>query len=104
MNGHNSNGVGRAGPILLANTMGRNLALLIKETNPGTLIADLGSYLRVSTPGRCVLLRTEVEKLTGTQFLIPADLEVLMPSFKGKIEILDDRVTRIAFINKVGHL
>jgi hypothetical protein len=55
-------------------------------------ITDRGAYLRVQVPGRCQLLRADVETRLGRGFALPGDLEEVMPSFQGSMTIGDDQV------------
>ena len=57
-----------------------------------TAAAPLETDLRVSVAGRCHVTRDAIERVLGRSFQIPADLEPLMPSFKGRIVIRDDGV------------
>jgi hypothetical protein len=67
---------------------------VILELNPGALIHDQGSYLRVSVQDYCILTSDAVEKVTGGIFRLPGDLESVMPSFKGEKVITENQATR----------
>jgi hypothetical protein len=62
------------------------------EANPGAVLVDRGAYLRVLAPQPCVLPRTAVEQRTGQPFRLPVDLELMMPSFKGRLSVTDEAV------------
>lgn len=65
----------------------------IQELNPGAVIIDRGSYLRVLVPGYCRLCRESVESWAGRPFILPGDLETAMSSFRGKIRITETEAT-----------
>ena len=83
----------RVGPVLEANDAGRAIALAIREQNRGVEITDRGSYLRVLAPRRCVLTRRAVEPILGRAFKLPADLELVMPSFLGSLSVTEEEAT-----------
>lgn len=79
------------GPVLQAGAeMTEAIVAVLLESNAGAKVIDRGSYLRVMAPGECRLKAKAVERLTGRVFHLPGDLEALMPSFKGKLVIMDD--------------
>jgi len=80
------------GPVLDASTDGRAIAAAIRADNPGAVVVDRGSYLRVLVPLRCAIRRDAIERVLGKPFALPGDLEQLMPSFKGTLTITDDEV------------
>ena len=82
----------RVGPVLDASAASAAVVAAIRALNPDALVEDHGSYLRVLVPGRCVVQRAAVERALGRPFRLPGDLELVMPSFKGTIEITDDQV------------
>jgi hypothetical protein len=69
--------------VLQASDLGRAVAAAIQLLNAGAEVIDRGAYLRVSAPPPCVLTRAAVERITGESFLLPGDLEQVMPSFHG---------------------
>lgn len=76
------------GPILQADAaLTPAIVEALREANPNAVITDHGSYLRVSAPEECLLPATLVERRTGSPFRLPGDLEAVMSSFKGKIDI-----------------
>lgn len=79
------------GPVLDATPLGALVADVIRARNPGTEIIDRGSYLRVCCPPPCTLESASVEALTGAPFRLPSDLERIMPSFQGTLELSEER-------------
>jgi hypothetical protein len=80
------------GPVLQASELGRAVLAALQELNPGLEVIDRGAYLRVSAPPPCVLTRAAVERITGQSFLLPGDLEQVMPAFQGFLELRAERV------------
>lgn len=80
------------GPVLLRGPVGDAvLAAILARAPHGTCI-DRGAYVRVLVPGRCTLARADVEASLGRPFVLPGDLEGVMPSFKGVLVFEDDAV------------
>ncbi len=77
----------RVGPVLQAGELGRAIALAIVEANPSVEVIDRGAYYRVLAEGRCTLTRSAVERISGRAFLLPGDLERVMPAFSGYLSI-----------------
>ena len=82
----------KVGPVLEATPRGRAVALAIREVNPGVELQDRGAYLRVLVTRRCHVTRAGIERVLGEAFVLPRDLEALMPSFKGILTISSDAV------------
>lgn len=80
------------GPVLESNEIAHAIIAAIRETHAGVEVHDRGAYLRVLVPGGCVVTRAAIERVLGRPFALPADLELVMPSFKGTISITDDEV------------
>jgi toluene monooxygenase system protein D len=81
------------GPVLEADgDLVEAIVSAIRENHPDAVVIDRGGYLRVLVPKRCVVRRASVERALGRPFRLPGDLELVMPSFKGAIEITDDQV------------
>lgn len=78
------------GPVVDAGEVGTAIARALGELNPGLQIQDRGAYLRIRAPGRCHLTRAAVEALLGRAFVLPGDLERVMPSFAGNLTIGPD--------------
>lgn len=79
------------GPILDSSELGRAVLRAIQDLNQGVRVTDRGSYLRVHAARRCVVTRQAVEAVLGRPFLLPGDLELAMPSFRGRLMIDADR-------------
>jgi hypothetical protein len=73
--------------VLQADELGRAVALAIVEANPGAEIVDRGAYYRVIADGHCTVTRAAVERISGRAFLLPGDLERVMPAFSGYLSI-----------------
>jgi hypothetical protein len=82
---------GAVGPVLQANELGRAVLAAIQLLNPGVRVVDRGAYLRVIALAPCVLTRAAVEQITGEPFLLPGDLELVMPAFQGFLQLAGDR-------------
>jgi hypothetical protein len=82
-----SNGVG---PVLSKCRRAEAVVLAIRELNERAEIIDRGAYLRVKVPTRCTVTRQAIEKHAGEPFLFPSDLEMIMPSFTGRLSLTDD--------------
>jgi hypothetical protein len=78
------------GPVLQKGVMTDAIVAAIRELNAGARIVDRGAYLRVLSPGRCRVTREAIERRAGESFRLPADLELVMSSFKGKLEVSED--------------
>jgi hypothetical protein len=66
---------------------------VIVAGNPGVEVQNRGAYLRVLVPSRCVLLRAQVERVLERPFVLPGDLEKIMPSFAGTFCVNADEAT-----------
>jgi len=77
----------RVGPVLQAGELGRAIAQAIVEAHPSAEIIDRGAYYRVLADGNCTLTRSAVERISGRAFLLPGDLERVMPAFSGYLSI-----------------
>jgi hypothetical protein len=80
------------GPVLEHDEVAEAIIAAIREANPDVTVMDRAGYFRVLVPGRCVVRRAVIERVLGRAFRLPADLEMVMPSFKGAIEITEDEV------------
>lgn len=80
------------GPVIEASDAGRAIVTAILSCNPGAFVEDRGAYFRVRAEQRCLLTREAAERELGHPFRLPADLEPLMPAFKGLIRIAPDAV------------
>jgi len=79
------------GPVLETGDVARALIAAMRESNKELVVQDHGSYLRVLAPGRCSIQRQHVEKSLGRPFRFPGDLEAVMPSFKGALQVNADQ-------------
>ncbi len=82
--------VARVGPVLEASESGHAVAAAILASNPGATLEDRGAYLRVSVADRCVVVRRDIEERLGRAFVLPRDLELVMPAFHGFLRLRDD--------------
>ena len=78
------------GPVLEASETAAAVVRAIRLLNAGAVVEDQGSYLRILAPGRCIVTRRAIEEVLGRPFRLPGDLELLMPSFKGTLQISED--------------
>jgi hypothetical protein len=78
------------GPVLTKGRRAEAVVAAIRELNENTVVVDRGAYLRVSVPISCTVTRQAIERHTGEPFLFPSDLEMIMPSFKGRLAIDED--------------
>jgi toluene monooxygenase system protein D len=78
------------GPVLHATPFARSVVSVIEEENTRVLIQDEGAYLRVLVPRVCRLSRAGLEAATGFPIRFPGDLELVMSSFSGVIELTED--------------
>jgi len=81
------------GPVLDDGEVGDAIVAAIREAYPDAAVVERGSYRRVLVAGRCVVHRAAIERALGRAFRLPGDLERVMPSFKGTLELTDDTVT-----------
>lgn len=82
-----ANGVG---PVLSKGRRAEAVIAAIRELNEGAEIFDRGAYLRVQVPSRCTVTRQAIEKHAGEPFVFPSDLEMIMPSFAGRLSLTED--------------
>lgn len=78
------------GPVLQATPFADAVVAAIEEENDQVVVRDEGAYLRVLCPGICRLTRAAVEAETGYPVRFPGDLEVIMSSFAGKVDMTED--------------
>ena len=78
------------GPVLEASDAARAVVAAIRGLNADAIVEDQGSYLRVLVPFRCVVTRRAIEASLGRPFRLPGDLEVLMPAFKGMLQLTEE--------------
>ena len=80
----------RVGPVLIPHPVARALLGAIRRLSPLAEIRDHGSYVRVLAPRRCVVTRAAVEGIHRQPFDFRSDLEIMMPSFKGRMHLGDN--------------
>lgn len=78
------------GPVLDASETAAAVVAAIRALNADAVVEDQGSYLRILAPGRCVVTRRAIEDALGRPFRLPDDLEPVMPSFKGVLQMSED--------------
>lgn len=76
-----------AGPVLLGGPVSEALVAAIRTENSGVIVEDQGGYLRVSCPGICRVSHAAVRAELGRDLELPSELEAVMPSFQGKLEL-----------------
>jgi toluene monooxygenase system protein D len=84
---------GRVGPVLEAGEVARAIVEAIRAENADVTVDDRGSYWRIGVPGRCHVSRTSIERHLGRAFRLPGDLELVMPSFTGRLSMGSEEVT-----------
>jgi hypothetical protein len=77
-------------PVLQKAELTDAVVAAIRDLNASARILDRGAYIRVLCDGRCRVTRQAIEQRTGAPFRMPADLELVMSSFKGTFEVSDD--------------
>jgi len=93
----NTSGDLGVGPVLHATPFARSVASVIEEENEHVLVLDEGAYLRVLSPRVCRLSRAGLKAATGFAIRFPGDLEVVMSSFAGVLQLTEDEaVWRLA--------
>jgi hypothetical protein len=80
------------GPVLTKGRRADAVVAAIRELNENTEVIDRGAYLRVSVPISCTVTRQAIERQTGEPFSFPSDLEMIMPSFRGRLAMSEDVV------------
>jgi hypothetical protein len=75
------------GPVLLPTELGLAVLSAIQAQNLDVKVQDRGAYLRVSAESRCVVTRQAIESALGKAVTLPADLELCMASFKGRLRV-----------------
>jgi hypothetical protein len=81
------------GPVLEKGAHAEAVLAAIREENEGAKIIDRGSYVRVLVRLRCSVTRAAIEAHVQRPFALPTDLEIIMPSFKGRFEVSEDRAS-----------
>jgi len=78
--------------VLESSPGGHAVVAAIQKLNSDVTVQDRGAYLRVLVPHTCLVTRQAIELELGRPFLLPQDLEALMPAFKGLVRIEADSV------------
>ena len=78
------------GPVFIGRPGGHAVLEAIRRLNPSVEIYERGSYTRVLAARRCMVTRRAIEDILGQSFDFRAELEIMMPSFKGKMRLDDD--------------
>jgi hypothetical protein len=81
------------GPVLQRGAAADAVVAAIKVLNAAVEVIDRGAYLRVMVPDRCFLTRQAVEQQLRKTFRLPADLELIMSSFKGRFRVSEDEAS-----------
>lgn len=82
-----------AGPVLLPSELGLAVLAAIRAENRAVRVEDRGAYLRVLCSPRCAVSRRGIEAALGRAVQLRADLELCMPSFRGRLRMDDERAT-----------
>jgi toluene monooxygenase system protein D len=77
----------RVGPVLCTGVVADAVIAAIRQRHTETVILERGAYRRVLVPGRCVVTRAAIEEHLGRPVHFPADLEKVMPAFKGRFSV-----------------
>lgn len=80
----------RVGPVLQSGTLANAIIAAIKDLNQDVMLMDRGAYVRVLVPQCCVVTRSAIEKHLGRPFRFPGELEGVMSSFKGSLQLNQD--------------
>jgi toluene monooxygenase system protein D len=80
------------GPVLHATPFSRTVISVIRDENEQVVVQDEGAYLRVLAPRICRLSRAGLEVATGVTVRFPGELEVVMSSFTGVMQLTEDAV------------
>jgi toluene monooxygenase system protein D len=78
------------GPVLQATPFAWSVISVIEEENTDVRVQDEGAYLRVLVPRVCQLSRAGLETATGSAIRFPGELEVVMSSFTGVMQLTED--------------
>jgi hypothetical protein len=62
----------------------------LRVENPELRVEDRGAYLRVLGSPGCAVSRRAIEAALGRPVQLASDLELCMPSFRGRLRIDDE--------------
>ena len=77
------------GPVLQATPFADAVVAAIQDENDDVDVRYEGAYLRVRVPGVCRLSRAAIVAITGRDVQFPGELEVIMSSFAGVMQLTD---------------
>jgi toluene monooxygenase system protein D len=80
------------GPVLHTTPFARTVISAIRDENEHVFVHDEGAYLRVLAPRICRLSRARLEEVTGATVRFPGELEVVLSSFVGVMQLTEDDV------------
>jgi hypothetical protein len=86
-------GVVEVGPVLTKSDLADAIIAAIRVENQAVRVIDRGSYWRVLVQGRCRVTQHAVQSVLGRPFVLPNDLELVMPSFTGRLMLTTDSAT-----------
>ena len=84
------------GPVLSIGKDTDGFVSAIKRLNADAKVFTRGSYVRIMVPRRCILTSESLELELGRSIRWPAALEQIMPSFKGRLALLEDSAEWLA--------
>lgn len=79
----------RVGPILFATPEALAVIASIRENYPQIRVTQRGSYWRIESRQDLHITKQGIEKYLGAAFVLPGDLEKIMPSFAGKFSVTE---------------
>lgn len=81
------------GPILRSGPLAEAVIDAVEEDNPASdvYVLDRDDYIRIHTVQECVLTRESLVKHYGRDISL-AEIEIQMPSFKGRLETRTNRI------------
>jgi toluene monooxygenase system protein D len=85
-----------AGPVLEAGPIADAIAAAMRQLDPEVETIDRGSYVRVVGRGGCRVTRAAIEAQLGHPFVLPGDLERVMPSFRGRFYVDEEEARWVA--------
>jgi hypothetical protein len=78
------------GPVFQKGDLTEVVVAAICELNGGARVIDRGAYVRVLAHRRCHVTREAIERHAGASFRLPSDLELIMSSFKGRLDVSEE--------------
>jgi toluene monooxygenase system protein D len=76
--------------VLRATPFANAVIAAIEDDTDEVIVHDEGAYLRVTAPRVCRLSRVAVEAATGRVVQFPGELEMIMSSFAGLLDMSED--------------